>query len=645
MMKFFRKYNKHLLAVFMALLLVIWLGGDAVESMLRPDFAKEVVGSAASGKITRADINRATHEADLQELVGLSWERAFVDQAAPRDEQLDIVDWILLQREATGLGISVDSSQAKAMLASVEPLVRQRAAQRDVPVEDIYAAAARYFAVQNMLVMYSTALQAPEPALRVIARDVFDRATIEAVILPAESFADPEEVFSEAELEEQFAKFKEKPSGQGGLNFGYYLDPEVSVEYIKIDPQKIKEQLRGGDSAYERRAYTYWKENSKTDLRFRRSPAEMEAARARLAGDDATTNGKDSVPPVVSPYYESFAEAREKALEGMKEADARAEADRIANLLVRVVAEPWFDIPAGPDGYKPAPEKVKSGDYYAEVLTKLPANLQYGDAVEIGTLEGQTARALAADEGIGRAYVLGQQDAKVPFAHLAFDVEGLAKIPADARGDQAQYLSLWQTSLKPLSTDTGVIYLYRITAAGEGRVPDGLAEVRDQVVEDLRLQRGMERAKQAAEEFAQQVGTSGLKEAWEADTELVDQVTPDRGGYVDVPPFPRDASRLGAPKNSVMPIGIVTDGFMGRAFALAEKGEESGVAVEELPDLAKVAVIKGKSLRPLYGEDYELRRGFLKDQLSQVTGGKILRGWLNAKSVRARNKYEPVRGA
>ena len=26
MMKFFRKYNKHLLAVFMALLLVVWLG-------------------------------------------------------------------------------------------------------------------------------------------------------------------------------------------------------------------------------------------------------------------------------------------------------------------------------------------------------------------------------------------------------------------------------------------------------------------------------------------------------------------------------------------------------------------------------------------------------------------------------------------
>ena len=37
MMKFFRKYTKHLLAVFMALLLVVWLGGSALTTWLTPE--------------------------------------------------------------------------------------------------------------------------------------------------------------------------------------------------------------------------------------------------------------------------------------------------------------------------------------------------------------------------------------------------------------------------------------------------------------------------------------------------------------------------------------------------------------------------------------------------------------------------------
>ena len=38
MMKFFRKHMKELLAVFMALLLVVWLGGSALTDALRGNY-------------------------------------------------------------------------------------------------------------------------------------------------------------------------------------------------------------------------------------------------------------------------------------------------------------------------------------------------------------------------------------------------------------------------------------------------------------------------------------------------------------------------------------------------------------------------------------------------------------------------------
>ena len=61
MLKFFRRHNKKLLAVFMALLMIVFIGGSALESLLTPQ-SDWVVAESSLGSIGMADQRRATCE-------------------------------------------------------------------------------------------------------------------------------------------------------------------------------------------------------------------------------------------------------------------------------------------------------------------------------------------------------------------------------------------------------------------------------------------------------------------------------------------------------------------------------------------------------------------------------------------------------
>lgn len=645
MMKFFRKYNKHLLAVFMSLLLVIWLGGSALTSMVRRDPGKSVIGTAISGPITQGDFARVQNDASLLAQLGISWRQAFRNPNAASNDQIDTLEWILLEREAKRMGLRVSIAEAKSALAPTprqEDRINALASGRyDIPVETIYEAAARTIAVYQMRSLFMEGLEIPEPQLRRLAMNTMERAEVEAVTFPAESYAAPEETFTEAELQAQFNAYKDKPTGGTGLNFSYYIDPRVKLDYFKIDPKVIQAELAGDDKVYERRAYGYWKLNKNTDWHFRRTPEEMKALREK-AKADAGTNGA-TPPPDPSPFYESFAEARLKAIEAVKQQDAVGDAARIANALARAVAEPWIAVPQLPTEYQPAPASVTAKDYYEQVAAELPETLKFPGVPEVGHLGWITARELANTESIGTAQLILPENRSISIAQLAFNVEGFAAIPEDQPHDRDLYLSKYQSLTKSLKAGDGSFYIFRVTATQEGHAPANLEEVADRVADDLRLLHGMKRAKAAAEAFAAHVGTSGLKTALEADAETYAKITPDRGGYVDIPDVVRDSSKLSGRKNFVPALGEVTDEFITQAFELAAHPEADKVAVVELPALAQVAVMKGKKLTHFYAEDYAQRRPLLKKLLAQQTASAIINDWLNPKSIRERNGYKPNR--
>ena len=102
MMKFFRKHLKKLLALFMCLLLISWLGGSALESLLRPGRSRGVVAVCATGKITGKDWRRVGRQTTLLERLGLNWRRPL---GPYHTVELDPASWLLLQQEARRMGI------------------------------------------------------------------------------------------------------------------------------------------------------------------------------------------------------------------------------------------------------------------------------------------------------------------------------------------------------------------------------------------------------------------------------------------------------------------------------------------------------------------------------------------------------------
>jgi hypothetical protein len=439
-------------------------------------------------------------------------------------------------------------------------------------------------------------------------------------------------VFTEEELQAHFEKYKDRVAGQG-LDFGYFVDPQVQIQYIEIDPAEIKKGLRGAESSYVKRALRYWKDNPE-DRRFRKPPSVLKAEEEALA--EASTNGQPE--QTVSPFYDDFEDVREAAVNAVKAQDAKAEAGRIAGELSRVLAEPWLDLTAGRSEYKTAPDSVKGLQYYDQVVAELPPNMQYEAGVKVGFIDWVTESELASTRGgLGSTFLPIDNATTMRFNQLAFLVEGLAEIP-ERISDRSLYLSMWETSSKTMGGVDDVLYLFRVVGARPGHVPEGLDEVREEVIRDLRLVRGMERAREAAERLAVRAREIGLKEAWEEDTELVERVTPDLGNYYKPVPFGRQD------KSGLLPlvsyVGRANQEFVDKSFELAAAGEDSDVAVIELPEVAKVAAIKGRKLQPLYDETYLAERANLQQELRLAAIREVVRPWLNPKQIRERNDFK-----
>ena len=281
-------------------------------------------------------------------------------------------------------GVEVRPGEAKRILTAErvpETYIQQAAARQNVTVESVYAAAAEYLTVQRMLTLIQSSASVTEPELRRFAKDNLERVSIEMVRLPAESFADPDETFTEQEI-----RNSSRPSDgayRRRLNFGYYIEPRVRIQYIQIDPEEISKNLRGTEKVFERRAYTY----CRVTRRLIRGSAHARRDEGRQSQPaDADTSGVPAPPP--SPFYQDFSEVRTKAIAAVKERDARAEADRIANELRGKLAEPWFNVSADQGQYKAAPEEVKNTGYYDDVIGTLPLSLRYPDSIETRSSAG-----------------------------------------------------------------------------------------------------------------------------------------------------------------------------------------------------------------------------------------------------------------
>jgi len=240
MMKFFRKHNKKLLAVFMALLLIVWLGGSALQSLLSPSLEDRVLATTDLGDIVELDRKIAEFETGLLENLGLNWKHPW-PFGQVQHEPLSVYDWIVLTREAQAAGMMPRNVEIEAFLGNfglTPERVHRLAFQRDVKSEQIYKAMAKYIAVFNAISMTVASFTPSESEVRIVARDELEKVKVKLVSLNAASFNDPQETFTEEQLREHFEKYRGEKAGKG-VRFGYFQPAEIKVQYFKIDAAKV----------------------------------------------------------------------------------------------------------------------------------------------------------------------------------------------------------------------------------------------------------------------------------------------------------------------------------------------------------------------------------------------------------------------
>ncbi|MCH7597015.1 MAG: hypothetical protein IID35_10695, partial [Planctomycetes bacterium] len=99
MMKFFRKHNKTLLAIFMSGLMIVFIGGSALQGFLTPQ-SDQVIATSIFGDISLLDQQEAKRVTDILDQVGQDWSRPISGASEP----LQTMEWILLAREAERTG-------------------------------------------------------------------------------------------------------------------------------------------------------------------------------------------------------------------------------------------------------------------------------------------------------------------------------------------------------------------------------------------------------------------------------------------------------------------------------------------------------------------------------------------------------------
>ncbi|MFQ5491618.1 MAG: hypothetical protein ACE5GE_12950 [Phycisphaerae bacterium] len=719
MQKFFRKHMNKILTVSMALLLVVWLGGSALQEMLTPKFGAELIATCVDGDIRQADLTRMQGMTAILTRLGIPWQAPMPIAGV---KPLSVYDWVLLSREARRLGFVASLTDAEEAL-NRSNLPRERvnavANQLEIAPKQVYAAVAEYQNVMSAAQVVAEAALISEAEMRVAARDTNEKINVNLVALRADSFTQKDGTFTDAEIQAFFDKYREQEAGPG-MTFGYFQQPRVKVDFVKVDVEKVEQALSLSPKTLERKAHRYWKENRNRDQAFLRprpvpEPAQLPQpvptapspsappvedgnaqeqpadspgqggfslaqGRAQAGGaqptdaavepkptapSDATSGAAptaqtpdaagpaDAAPPALpasqpalpkppSPYFETWPEAKEAALQVIRTQEASKRAKKLIDYLIQRGLEPWFDMEVGTDNYKKRPAGVDGPDYLAGLIGDLPPEFRWPGAVTTGLTDWFSQSDAVRVPELGTTWLEIPGGSSVAFGNAAFLVQGLAQLQDDADQDRSLFCALYQPGSMALRDGTGNLYLYRIVGTQPARPPERLDEVRDRVIADLAKQRGYDEAKRWAEQLKDEALKSGLEAAVAASTALEEALGQALAVQKPAPFGRKPIQRPGVPSKTFIPsVGFVDESFTRTCFELgpADQGRQP-VAVIEAPEMAAVAVVEFAKLEPLSRDGYVSARPGLRVRIQSDRASQVIGEWLNPELIKSRNRYE-----
>ncbi|MCH8964577.1 MAG: hypothetical protein IIB58_06420, partial [Planctomycetes bacterium] len=348
MIKFFRRYNKQLLAVFTVLLMVAFVGGFALENLMQPTTSGEVLFHAFGKPVTNGDLAAIERQTSILNGLGLPWNYPWGPQG--RLEPLDERHYLLLLREAEERGLRPGMEQARLQLATFSIDLNQFSLNNKVATEEIELAVANLISVQQLWSMARGSIVPSELEIQLAVRDQYEKLNAHIVEVKSSPLIEPDAEISEDDILAHFEKYKEQTSGGSALEFGYLIPDRVQVEYLAINTGKIAL----AQPITEKQAETYWRAHQK-DFGPPATEDDWEEGASELVGPE--------LPPA-DPFYSTFAEAREDVVTFLAQQRHLEEARGMASVIWRALREPWYNQPEDEAGFPEVPEVAKAADHY-----------------------------------------------------------------------------------------------------------------------------------------------------------------------------------------------------------------------------------------------------------------------------------------
>lgn len=504
MFKFFRKYNKIILAVGGSILMVLFLLPN-LSGMFQPDPADESAGTVGGRELTVADTRRAHGELGILRQLGL------VDVVTDRQGQPFLVmaavipspyrqytvpisskssaelQWLLMIEEARRHGLYGSRVVAEQIKSSI-PEDRFSSVRKGANATDdiILNVLRRLVMVEQLNNLAMSPRRVSDPMVRHMVRDTMSSVTIEILELPAEMLLDEIDEPTEEELNKRFAINKaDVPGNSKPYGFGYRIPNRVKLEYLRFPLERIKESIQITDVD----ANAYYLDHPDQFL----PQPEEESTDEETTGEEATETTPKPDPTKPLPY----ADVRDKAFDLTKTARAQALRDRMlkfASGLLREQEMRWprddtsgyYNIPDGlipleletvakavQEEYGVLPDVVRIDEKWLKVPDDLLSLTDIGDAyLATGSGAARQTYPLAAmrtAQGVFPGYIDSLRELKPPANHPLIPLRLQAKVVS-----------------RPMVDGSGDGYLVRASAAEASRVPTSLNEVREDVVRDVK---------------------------------------------------------------------------------------------------------------------------------------------------------------
>lgn len=596
MFKFFRKYDKLILVIGAAFLMVAFLIQPTLE-MFMTGQEDVVIGTVDGDEITVGDRFTAGRELQLLESLNEVLGRMATVIVGPEEDDAAL-KWLLMVEDARRMGLSYSQTQVDQVLAQLgldpqtlvnearrlglNPGLLRQAIGHWIMLEQyqslvlgrehvsptdklpILLQANQVFQqgrqsgdyqqtqqfMQQAQMLAAVAEGGPRLSKPLVQHFLFEQgATVsgQAVLIDSDRYLQDVPEPTEQELQQLFVDYRDDLPGQGKPHgFGYRTPTRVKLEYLVFPIQ----QLESAVTVEEVEALGYYEQNQE---QFR-----SEAAQGQ--------------PSEVQPY----SAVRSRVIEMLKAQKAEELAQRMAKSAQAMLASDARGLPEQ-NGYRQIPQNF-SPTRLQTVADELAQ--EYGVAPEVRRLTDQWVGfdELPNHSEIAFSSVEGRPN--ISFAQYLQSARELDPSPENPLVPLRLQVGL--PGLPLVSPFGGDRIVFRLTAAEADRVPDQLEEVREQVVQDARQLAAYEALLAERDAWVDRAQAQGLETL--AQAEGIQQVE-----------IPRIAPRRPGPAGQMVapPIPGIgqSEELVERLFEVAEQASDRATAaMENVPPGQRIGV-------------------------------------------------------